>query len=121
MTSGGKRWRRYREERAVGIPRSYPPPHSKSIKLTVPCKNLNTSHDALISFYRKARAVPGVRKVMVASGVRYDLAVESPQYVRELVEHHVGGYLKIAPEHTEAGPLARMMKPGIGAYDRFKA
>ena len=85
------------------------------------CKNLNTSHDALISLYRKARAVPGVRKVMVASGVRYDLAVESPQYVRELVEHHVGGYLKIAPEHTEAGPLARMMKPGIGAYDRFKA
>jgi radical SAM superfamily enzyme YgiQ (UPF0313 family) len=58
---------------------------------------------------------------MVASGVRYDLAVKSPQYVRELVEHHVGGYLKIAPEHTEAGPLARMMKPGIGAYDRFKA
>ena len=58
---------------------------------------------------------------MVASGVRYDLAVKSPEYVRELVEHHVGGYLKIAPEHTEAGPLAKMMKPGIGAYDQFKA
>ena len=85
------------------------------------CKSLNTSHDALIALYRKARAIPGVRKVMVASGVRYDLAVKSAQYVRELVEHHVGGYLKIAPEHTEAGPLARMMKPGIGAYDRFKA
>ncbi|RBP12824.1 putative radical SAM protein YgiQ [Roseiarcus fermentans] len=85
------------------------------------CKNLNTSHDALISLYRKARAIPGVKKVMVASGVRYDLAVKSPEYVRELVEHHVGGYLKIAPEHTEAGPLAKMMKPGIGAYDQFKA
>jgi uncharacterized radical SAM protein YgiQ len=84
------------------------------------CPNLDTSHDALIGLYRKARAVPGVKKVMVASGVRYDLAVESPAYVKELVTHHVGGYLKIAPEHTEEGPLAKMMKPGIGTYDRFK-
>ncbi|WP_445730596.1 YgiQ family radical SAM protein [Methylocystis sp. IM2] len=84
------------------------------------CKNLNTSHEALIQLYRKARAIPGVKKVMVASGVRYDLAVRSPAYVRELVEHHVGGYLKIAPEHTEEGPLSKMMKPGIGSYDRFK-
>ena len=84
------------------------------------CPNLDTSHDALISLYRKAREVPGVKKVLVASGVRYDLAVESPAYVRELVTHHVGGYLKIAPEHTEEGPLAKMMKPGIGSYDRFK-
>jgi uncharacterized radical SAM protein YgiQ len=84
------------------------------------CPNMNTSHDALIELYRKARAVPGVKKVMVASGVRYDLAVKSPAYVRELVAHHVGGYLKIAPEHTEDGPLSKMMKPGIGAYDRFK-
>src|SRR3546814_4311956 len=57
---------------------------------------------------------------MVASGVRYDLAVKSPEYIEELVTHHVGGYLKIAPEHTERGPLDKMMKPGIGAYDRFK-
>jgi len=84
------------------------------------CKNLNTSHEALISLYRKARAIPGVKKVIVASGVRYDLAVKSPAYIKELVEHHVGGYLKIAPEHTEGGPLSKMMKPGIGAYDRFK-
>jgi uncharacterized radical SAM protein YgiQ len=84
------------------------------------CPNLNTSHEALIGLYRKARAVPGVKKVMVASGVRYDLAVESPAYVKELVTHHVGGYLKIAPEHTEDGPLSKMMKPGIGTYDRFK-
>jgi uncharacterized radical SAM protein YgiQ len=84
------------------------------------CPNLDTSHDALISLYRKAREVKGVKKVMVASGVRYDLAVESPAYVKELVTHHVGGYLKIAPEHTEDGPLAKMLKPGIGTYDRFK-
>jgi uncharacterized radical SAM protein YgiQ len=84
------------------------------------CKNLDTSHDALISLYRKARELPGIKKVMVASGVRYDLAVKSPAYIKELVVHHVGGYLKIAPEHTEEGPLSKMMKPGIGSYDRFK-
>ena len=84
------------------------------------CPNLNTSHDKLIQLYRKARELPGIKKVMVASGVRYDLAVKSPEYVKELVTHHVGGYLKIAPEHTEAGPLSKMMKPGIGAYDKFK-
>ncbi len=84
------------------------------------CPNLNTSHESLIQLYRKIRAVPGVKKVMIASGVRYDLAVKSPEYVKELVTHHVGGYLKIAPEHTEQGPLSKMMKPGIGAYDRFK-
>jgi len=84
------------------------------------CPNLNTSHDDLIRLYRKVREVKGVKRVMVASGVRYDLAVESPEYIKELVTHHVGGYLKIAPEHTERGPLDKMMKPGIGAYDRFK-
>jgi uncharacterized radical SAM protein YgiQ len=84
------------------------------------CPNLNTSHDDLIRLYRKVREVQGVKRVMVASGVRYDLAVESPAYIKELVTHHVGGYLKIAPEHTERGPLDKMMKPGIGAYNRFK-
>ncbi len=62
----------------------------------------------------------GVKKVLIASGLRYDLAVKSPEYVKELVTHHVGGYLKIAPEHTEGGPLSKMMKPGIGSYERFK-
>ena len=85
------------------------------------CKNLNTDQTPLISLYRKARAIPGVKKVLIASGLRYDLAVETPEYVNELVSHHVGGYLKIAPEHTETGPLSKMMKPGIGTYDRFKA
>jgi radical SAM superfamily enzyme YgiQ (UPF0313 family) len=71
--------------------------------------------------YRKARSLPGIKKVLVGSGLRYDLAVRSPEYVKELVTHHVGGYLKIAPEHIAEGPLSKMMKPGIGAYDRFKA
>ena len=84
------------------------------------CENLNTDHSSLIGLYRKARELPGVKKVLIASGLRYDLAVESPEYVKELVTHHVGGYLKIAPEHTEQGPLSRMMKPGIGTYDTFK-
>lgn len=84
------------------------------------CPNLNTDHSSLIELYRKARALPGVKKILIASGLRYDLAVESPEYVKELVTHHVGGYLKIAPEHTEEGPLNQMMKPGIGSYDKFK-
>jgi uncharacterized radical SAM protein YgiQ len=83
------------------------------------CSNLNTDHAALTALYKKARELPGVKKVLIASGVRYDLAVEDPEYVKELVQHHVGGYLKIAPEHTENGPLSAMMKPGIGTYDRF--
>ena len=84
------------------------------------CSNLNTSHDPLIKLYRRARELRGVKKILIGSGLRYDLAVESPAYVKELVTHHVGGYLKIAPEHTEGEPLAKMMKPGIGTYDRFK-
>ena len=84
------------------------------------CKNLNTNHKPLIQLYRKARNLPGIKKVLVASGLRYDLAIKSPEYVAELAKHHVGGYLKIAPEHTETGPLSKMMKPGIGTYDRFK-
>ncbi len=84
------------------------------------CENLNTDHAPLIQLYRKARAIKGVKRVLVSSGLRYDLALRSPDYVKELVTHHVGGYLKIAPEHTEDGPLAHMMKPGIGTYDQFK-
>jgi uncharacterized radical SAM protein YgiQ len=85
------------------------------------CKNLNTDQTPLVHLYQRARKVPGVKKVLIASGLRYDLAVETPEYVQELVTHHVGGYLKIAPEHTENRPLDKMMKPGIGTYDRFKA
>lgn len=84
------------------------------------CENLNTDHSALIQLYRKARAIKGVKKILVGSGLRYDLAVTSPEYVKELVQHHVGGYLKIAPEHSEENVLSKMMKPGMGAYDKFK-
>nr|WP_133405371.1 YgiQ family radical SAM protein [Parashewanella tropica] len=84
------------------------------------CGHLDTDHKHTIDLYRAARDVPGIKKVLIASGVRYDLATEDPRYVKELVQHHVGGYLKIAPEHTEEGPLSKMMKPGMGTYDKFK-
>ena len=84
------------------------------------CQNLTTNHDPLIKIYQRGRALKGIKKILISSGVRYDLANESPDYVKELVQHHVGGYLKIAPEHTEQGPLTKMMKPGIGNYDKFK-
>jgi uncharacterized radical SAM protein YgiQ len=84
------------------------------------CKNLNTDHAPLIHLYRRARTVPGIKQVFIASGLRFDLAVQSPQYIEELVTHHVGGYLKIAPEHTEEGPLSKMMKPGVSSFEAFR-
>jgi len=84
------------------------------------CSNLNTDHTPLIKLYRRARALRGIKRIFIASGLRYDLAVESPEYIQELATHHVGGYLKIAPEHTENEPLNKMMKPGIDSFDRFK-
>jgi uncharacterized radical SAM protein YgiQ len=84
------------------------------------CPNLDTDHAPLIRLYRRARALKGVKKVLIASGVRYDLAIESPEYVQELATHHTGGYLKIAPEAIGEGPLSKMMKPGVGTYYRFK-
>tara|TARA_B110001454_G_scaffold21748_1_gene21103 strand:+ start:20598 stop:22883 length:2286 start_codon:yes stop_codon:yes gene_type:complete len=84
------------------------------------CTNLVTDHSQTTSLYRRARALPGIKRIAIASGLRYDLAVEDPEYVRELVTHHVGGYLKIAPEHTEKDTLDMMMKPGMGTYDKFK-
>jgi uncharacterized radical SAM protein YgiQ len=84
------------------------------------CGHLDTDHTPTINLYRRARKVKGIKKVLIASGVRYDLAIEDPNYVKELASHHVGGYLKIAPEHTEEGPLSKMMKPGMGSYDKFK-
>ncbi|RLL54342.1 YgiQ family radical SAM protein [Mariprofundus sp. EBB-1] len=84
------------------------------------CNNLNTDHNPLIKLYRRARSIRGIKRIFIASGLRYDLAVESPEYIQELATHHVGGYLKIAPEHTENEPLSKMMKPGIDSFDRFK-
>ncbi|AWL11994.1 UPF0313 protein YgiQ [Saliniradius amylolyticus] len=84
------------------------------------CAHMDTDHTPTIDLYRRARNLDGIKKILIASGVRYDLAVEDPRYVEELAKHHVGGYLKIAPEHTEEGPLSKMMKPGMGSYYRFK-
>jgi uncharacterized radical SAM protein YgiQ len=84
------------------------------------CPNLDTDHGPLVRLYRKARELPGIKRVLIASGVRYDLAIESPEYVKELAQHHTGGYLKIAPEALSEGPLSMMMKPGMGTYYRFK-
>ncbi|MGE0483590.1 MAG: YgiQ family radical SAM protein [Gammaproteobacteria bacterium] len=84
------------------------------------CSNLETSHKPTTELYRKARRLPGIKRILIASGLRYDLAVLDEEYVRELVTHHVGGYLKIAPEHSEEATLAKMMKPGMGSYYRFK-
>ena len=84
------------------------------------CENMRTDHAPLIALYRKARALPGIKRVTIGSGLRYDLAVRSPEYIEELVTHHVSGLLKIAPEHTEEGTLAKMMKPGIGAFEAFR-
>ena len=85
------------------------------------CENLITDHSNLTQLYRKARDIKGVKKILIASGLRYDLAIKDPEYVKELVSHHVGGYLKIAPEHSEENVLSKMMKPGMGNYDKFKA
>jgi len=85
------------------------------------CPNLDASHAALVSLYRRARQVRGLKKLTIGSGIRFDLAVHSPEYVEELARHHVGGYLKIAPEHTEPGPLGKMQKPGVGSFERFRA
>ncbi|EKN3345924.1 YgiQ family radical SAM protein [Yersinia ruckeri] len=84
------------------------------------CTHMDTNHQPTIALYRRARDLKGVKKILIASGVRYDLAVEDPRYIKELATHHVGGYLKIAPEHTEEGPLSKMLKPGMGSYQRFK-
>ncbi len=84
------------------------------------CENLGTDHGPLVQLYRKARDIPGVKRITIGSGLRYDLAVRSPEYVKELVTHHVSGLLKIAPEHTEENTLSKMMKPGIGAYEEFR-
>jgi uncharacterized radical SAM protein YgiQ len=83
------------------------------------CDNLGTDHQPLIQLLRRVRQVPGVRNVFVASGVRYDLAERSPEFVRELALHHTGGQLSVAPEHTSPEVLGKMRKPSIEHYERF--
>jgi len=83
------------------------------------CKLLGTDHGPLVELMRAARETPGVRKVLVASGIRMDLARRSPEYMQELAEHHVGGYLKVAPEHTDPNVLALMKKPSADDFQEF--
>jgi uncharacterized radical SAM protein YgiQ len=84
------------------------------------CKLLDTDHTPQIDLMRKARSLPGIKKVFIASGVRYDLAIIHPEFIRELAEHHVGGHLKVAPEHSSDEVLRRMKKPPIAVFDEFK-
>ena len=83
------------------------------------CKLLGTDHGPLVELMRESREVPGVRKVFVASGIRMDLAQRSSEYMDELVAHHVGGHLKVAPEHTDPDVLKRMKKPNQEDYAGF--
>ncbi len=83
------------------------------------CKLLGTDHGPITELMRASRKVPGVRKVFVASGVRMDLAQLSPEYLDELAEHHVGGHLKVAPEHTDPNTLSLMKKPSIENFEKF--
>ena len=83
------------------------------------CKLLGTDHGPLVELMREAREKPGVRRVMVASGIRMDLARRSPEYMRELTRHHVGGLLKVAPEHSDPGVLNLMRKPATDDFEKF--
>ena len=83
------------------------------------CKLLGTDHGPLVQLMKEARETPGIKKVLVASGIRMDLARLSPEYMRDLVQHHVGGLLKVAPEHTDSGVLNKMRKPSNDDFERF--
>ncbi len=83
------------------------------------CKLLGTDHGPLVELMRRARSEPGIRKILVASGIRMDLAQLSPEYMKELAAHHVGGHLKVAPEHTEDKVLNLMKKPDINDFQGF--
>jgi uncharacterized radical SAM protein YgiQ len=83
------------------------------------CKLLGTDHGPLVNLMKEAREVPGIKKVLVASGIRMDLARRSPEYMQELAKHHVGGHLKVAPEHTDPDVLMKMRKPSNDDFEKF--
>jgi uncharacterized radical SAM protein YgiQ len=83
------------------------------------CKLLGTDHGPTLDLMRRARAVPGVKRVHIASGIRMDLAADEPEYLDELAAHHVGGHLKVAPEHVSDRVLALMKKPSVGSFEIF--
>jgi uncharacterized radical SAM protein YgiQ len=83
------------------------------------CENLQTDHGPMIRLMKKVREEKGIKRVFIASGVRYDLAERSPEFVHELARHHTGGQLSVAPEHSDPKVLDKMKKPGIQSYERF--
>ncbi len=83
------------------------------------CENLKTDHQPLIDLLRQVRAEKGVKRVFIASGIRYDLAERSPEFIAELAKHHTGGQVSVAPEHSNPEVLKKMKKPGIEVYERF--
>lgn len=83
------------------------------------CKLLGTDHGPLVQLMKEARETPGIKKVLVSSGIRMDLARRSPEYMRDLTRHHVGGLLKVAPEHTDPNVLALMRKPTGNDFEEF--
>jgi uncharacterized radical SAM protein YgiQ len=83
------------------------------------CDNLNTDHGPLIELLRAVRREKGIKRAFIASGVRYDLAERSPEFIAELARHHTGGQVSVAPEHNDPQVLKRMKKPGIESYERF--
>ena len=95
---------------------------NRSCLAPTPCKNLDPSHADYLALLRKVRAVPGVKKVFIRSGIRYDylLCEENSEFLSELVRHHVSGQLKVAPEHCAPGTLDAMGKPHFEVYERFR-
>ncbi len=84
------------------------------------CQNLDTSHEAMLEIYRKVNDHPKIKKAIVSSGIRYDISLNQPEYIEQLVTHHVSGRLKVAPEHTDPGVLKQMRKPKFDTFYRFK-
>jgi len=86
-----------------------------------PCANLKISHKKYLELLRKIRAIPGIKKVFIRSGIRYDYLIndKNDEFFKELVEHHISGQLKVAPEHISENVLKYMGKPGRAVYDRF--
>jgi len=84
-----------------------------------PCFNLKTDQTEQINLMRTIRKTPGVKHVFIASGIRYDLALETPEYIKEVTQHHTGGVMSVAPEHTDPKVLRLMKKPPIEQYNKF--
>ena len=83
------------------------------------CKNMNTDHEPVLKLYKRIRELPQVKHVFIGSGIRYDLALKSPEYIREVAKYHTSGYLKIAPEHVNNHVLSLMLKPNAQIFDEF--